>query len=74
MFTLNSCANIVGSQVLPHRSETNLLDAWSKFVQDVDPDVIIGYNISNFDFPYLVERAAALKVREFPFLGRLNST
>jgi len=50
-----------------------MLDAWSKFVQEVDPDVIIGYNISNFDFPYLVERAAALKVKEFPFLGRLNS-
>jgi DNA polymerase delta subunit 1 len=50
-----------------------MLDAWSKFVQEVDPDVIIGYNISNFDFPYLVERAAALKVKAFPFLGRLDS-
>ena len=72
VFTLNTCASIVGSQVISHRSESNMLDAWSKFVQEVDPDVIIGYNISNFDFPYLVDRAAALKVKEFPFLGRLS--
>lgn len=38
----------------------------------MDPDIITGYNIMNFDFPYLVDRAKALKVQTFPFLGRMR--
>lgn len=38
----------------------------------MDPDVIIGYNISNFDFPYLIDRAKALKLEEFLYLGRVK--
>ena len=35
---------------------------WSAFVREVDPDIITGYNIQNFDLPYLLNRAAHLKV------------
>lgn len=49
-----------------------MLKAWRDFVAEVDPDLIIGYNISNFDFPYLFDRAKHLKVNEFPYLGRLK--
>ena len=45
---------------------------WSEFVKRVDPDIITGYNIVNFDLPYLLNRAAALKVQSFPFLGRVR--
>ena len=38
----------------------------------MDPDIITGYNIVNFDLPYLLNRAAALKVHAFPFLGRVR--
>jgi len=55
-----------------HDDEESLLQGWSDFVQEVDPDVIIGYNIANFDFPYLIDRADALKVKDFPFLGRVK--
>jgi DNA polymerase elongation subunit (family B) len=34
---------------------------WSAFVKAVDPDIITGYNIQNFDVPYLLNRATALK-------------
>ena len=37
---------------------------------ETDPDVIIGYNICNFDLPYLIKRAETLKVDEFPYWGR----
>ena len=37
-----------------------------------DPDVIIGYNIVNFDLPYLLERAKALNVKGFDHWGRLR--
>jgi DNA polymerase delta subunit 1 len=73
VFTLNTCAHIVGSQVLEFQKEADLLQAWSDFVKEVDPDMVIGYNTTNFDFPYLLDRAKALKVGGFPFLGRLLS-
>jgi DNA polymerase delta subunit 1 len=28
----------------------------------MDPDVFLGYNITNFDFPYILDRAEFLKV------------
>jgi DNA polymerase delta subunit 1 len=31
-----------------------------------------GYNINGFDFPYLLDRADALKVKSFPYLGRIK--
>jgi DNA polymerase delta subunit 1 len=72
VFTLNTCAHIVGSQVLEYKDEKSLLRDWRKFVEKVDPDMMIGYNIANFDLPYLMDRAKALKVTDFPFLGKLK--
>ncbi|KIK61596.1 hypothetical protein GYMLUDRAFT_42607 [Collybiopsis luxurians FD-317 M1] len=72
VFTLNSCSQIVGSQVLSFDDEQHLLEKWKDFVQEVDPDVVIGYNIANFDFPYLIDRASELGVSKFPYLGRLK--
>lgn len=50
-----------------------MLEAWRDFVEAIDPDIVIGYNTSNFDLPYLLDRANALKSKEFPYLGRLKS-
>uniref|UniRef100_G3PHJ9 DNA polymerase delta catalytic subunit n=1 Tax=Gasterosteus aculeatus aculeatus TaxID=481459 RepID=G3PHJ9_GASAC len=72
VFTLQSCASIVGSQILCFTQETQLLQSWAEFLRTVDPDIITGYNIQNFDFPYLLNRAAALKVKLFPYLGRVR--
>uniref|UniRef100_A0A669BQD7 DNA polymerase n=1 Tax=Oreochromis niloticus TaxID=8128 RepID=A0A669BQD7_ORENI len=72
VFTLQSCASIVGSQILCFTQETKLLQSWAEFLRTVDPDIITGYNIQNFDFPYLLNRAAALKVNYFPYLGRVR--
>lgn len=35
-----------------------------------DPDIIIGYNIINFDLPYILDRAAKLKMKNFGHFGR----
>nr|XP_006813424.1 PREDICTED: DNA polymerase delta catalytic subunit-like [Saccoglossus kowalevskii] len=72
VYTLKSCAPVVGSQVLSYEKESELLKEWCKFVQAVDPDIITGYNIQNFDIPYLLNRAAALKIQTFPFLGKVK--
>jgi len=44
IFTLKSCAPIVGTKVFSFNSEVELLKAWRNFVQEVDPDFITGYN------------------------------
>ncbi|KAG0235930.1 DNA-directed DNA polymerase delta [Actinomortierella wolfii] len=72
VMVLNTCAHIVGTHTMSFEKEKDLLKTWSDFVRKVDPDVVIGYNTSNFDFPYLLDRARHLDVHEFPFLGRLN--
>lgn len=73
VFTLNTCSSIVGSQVLCFEKEDALLKAWAEFVRIIDPDIITGYNIQNFDLPYLINRAQCLKVSTFPFLGRIRN-
>lgn len=72
VFTVGTCSKIAGTQVLEYEREQDLLLDWSKFVNEVDPDVIIGYNTSNFDFPYLINRAEALKLKQFPYFSRLK--
>nr|BAJ78743.1 DNA polymerase delta catalytic subunit [Phraortes illepidus] len=73
VFTLNSCAPIVGSQVISFNSENEMLKTWADFVREVDPDIITGYNINNFDIPYLINRAKHLKVKNFTYLGRIKN-
>ncbi|CAD0196694.1 unnamed protein product [Chrysodeixis includens] len=73
VFTLNTCAPIVGSQVLSFQSESEMLAKWSDFFRELDPDIITGYNINNFDWPYLINRAKHLKVQNFDFLGRIRN-
>lgn len=73
VFTLNTCSNIVGSQVLSFKDESKMLAAWQEFLEEVDPDLVIGYNTANFDIPYLMDRARKIKATSFPYLGRLKS-
>lgn len=71
VFTVNTCSPIIGSQIFENTREEDMLMKWRDFVVKVDPDVIIGYNTANFDIPYLLDRAQALGLRQFPFFGRL---
>lgn len=54
-------------------NESDMLEAWAQFVRETDPDIFTGYNINNFDFPYLIERASHLKLKNFDYLGRITS-
>lgn len=60
IFTLDTCAPINGARVVCAQSENELLMNWSKYICEVDPDVITGYNTQNFDIPYLLNRAKKL--------------
>ena len=72
VFVLDTCSPIVNTQILEFDAEEKLLMAWKQFMEKVDPDVIIGYNIANFDFTYLLQRARHLKCGGFPYWGRLK--
>jgi DNA polymerase delta subunit 1 len=72
VFTLKMCASIDGAQVLNYETEQEMLNAWSNFVRVLDPDIITGYNIIDFDIPYLFNRAIHLKLETFPYLGRIK--
>jgi len=73
VFCLDTCSLIVNTQVFEFDAEEKMLMAWRDFLEKVDPDVIIGYNIANFDFPYLLDRAKHLKVQKFPYWSRLKN-
>jgi len=44
--------------------ERKMIEDFSKFIEDSDPDVITGYNIDGFDIPQIMQRAAALRMPE----------
>ena len=65
VYTLNSCAAIPGAEVFEFDSEKKMLEGWRDFILEVDPDIITGYNICNFDLPYLIEWAEALGIQNY---------
>ncbi|KAK3325423.1 DNA polymerase family B-domain-containing protein [Apodospora peruviana] len=72
VFCLDTTSPIVATQILEFDREEKMLSAWRDFLERVDPDIITGYNISNFDFPYLLDRAKHLKVHGFEYWSRTN--
>ncbi|VDN05380.1 unnamed protein product [Thelazia callipaeda] len=74
-FVIGETAPVIGSEIIVSKSEEELLVKWAEFIRIVDPDLITGYNIQNFDFPYIVERARALKIEnQATSLGRIPSS
>ena len=49
-----------------------MLRAWRDWVREDDSDIITGYNIVNFDLPYIIERAQFLKEADYAQFSRLR--
>nr|CCA27509.1 predicted protein putative [Albugo laibachii Nc14] len=73
VFVLGTCKPIVGTSVMEFVREEDMLERWAAFVRLADPDIITGYNVDNFDIPYILNRGKSLKLSEFDQLGRLLS-
>ncbi|CCI41600.1 unnamed protein product [Albugo candida] len=73
VFVLGTCKPIVGTAVLEFVREEDMLERWAAFVRMIDPDIITGYNVDNFDIPYILNRGKKLNLRDFDHLGRLLS-
>ena len=63
VFTLGTCASIVGAHVVQSTNEKDMLTKWMKFFISCDADIITGYNLINFDLPYLLNRAKQLDLK-----------
>ena len=74
IITLDTCSDIDDAVVVQCETESDVLIEWAKFIRNLDPDIITGYNIFGFDFKYMFERAEELGiVEEFAYLGRLKN-
>lgn len=83
VFTLKGCLPIVGAQVITSEKEEDMLIKWRAFLEACDPDIITGYNVQNFDIPYLLDRAEALSkgsgqkknvLKSFALWGRIRNS
>lgn len=54
--------------VLSFETEKEMLQEFIKIIDEYDPDIITGFNINNFDIPYVVERMKQNGLR--PYMGR----
>ena len=53
-------------------NEKDLLKKWIMFLRKLDPDIITGYNINNFDWDYIYKRCKMLEIDlDLQYLTRL---
>lgn len=62
LFTLGNPHDIPDVTVIRCTSEKDLLLRWRTFVNDENPDVMVGYNIMKFDWNYMIHRAEKLGI------------
>ena len=63
IFTLKKCNDIPDVLVASFDSENDLLLSWAKFMRNMNPDVIYGYNSNGFDWKYIYDRTVKLKIK-----------
>lgn len=74
VFCLDTCAPIAGVHIFTFDDEQSMLKAWMIFVQVSDADILTGYNIVNFDIPYMLDRSQYLGCyNSFSYLGRIKN-
>jgi len=65
-----SLSTRAGKGVTSCESEREMLEKLIETIKEYDPDIITGYNINNFDMPYILERMRENNVK--PVFGRCN--
>lgn len=76
LVVMDDCEPIEGVTIIRAKNEKDLLLKWSELVSmKIDPDVITGYNIFNFDFEYMYLRARELGIEDrFMNMSRMVET
>jgi DNA polymerase elongation subunit (family B) len=63
-------SNRENAQTLCYASESDMLDGFQTLIRREDPDVLIGYNIIGFDYPYVHGRISR-KNKRWEDIGRI---
>lgn len=71
LFVLGETSAIADVDVRCFANERDLLIAWQNYINEVDPEIITGYNINEFDIPFLFQRAEILRIQGFPLQSRI---
>lgn len=69
IITLNTCDKIDNCDVIECKTEKEVILEWKKLISDLNPDVLIGYNIFGFDLNYIWDRSLELNMNEEFSLG-----
>jgi len=56
----DTCDPVPGAVIESYKTEQEVLLAWTKLIQQENPDIIIGYNIFGFDYQFMFLRAKEL--------------
>ena len=73
VFCLDKVAPIPNGEVLCFKTEAELLQAFYQYaIVEFEADIVTGYNSNQFDMPYILERAAQLKLREFKTFSKMS--
>jgi DNA polymerase elongation subunit (family B) len=64
IITLNSCDKIEGCDVEHYDTEKEVLIKWKELMNNLNSDIITGYNIFGFDMEYIWQRATELNIME----------
>lgn len=70
IFCLKETTGIPGVNLHWYDTEKELLEGWKRYFMEVDPDIVVGYNIKGFDIPYILDRGEVLGIEGFSVLGR----
>jgi len=73
LLSLGTCNPIEGVEVVECKTEQELLNNWTKLVQEESVDILIGYNIWGFDLWYMITRAEMVGAEKFFQLGRYKN-
>lgn len=65
VIVVGECDPIEGVHLISCKTEKELIKNWIKLIQEMDPDQLIGYNIDNFDWNYIWERAQHCDLEDF---------
>ena len=70
LINIGGCDEIPGAEVRHAKDEYDLVKIFADIVREYDPEIITGYNIFSYDYPYLDARIKC-QMLDWPHMGRL---
>ena len=73
-YHVDTCNPIDNAIVVQCETEEQVIQEWFKFIRELDPDIVTGYNIFSFDYKFIYDRAVELNIHDdLGTLGRIKN-